>query len=58
MDPSKENPIVIEPNRKRVRVHFNGHLVADTTRAKRVVKAVEVACGARERRLDRAARSR
>ncbi len=33
MDPSKENPIIIEPNRNRVRVLFNGRVVADTTRA-------------------------
>ena len=33
MDPSKENPIVIEPNRNRVRILFNGRVIADTTRA-------------------------
>jgi len=33
MDPSKENPIVIEPNRKRVRILFNGRVIADTTGA-------------------------
>ena len=33
MDPSKDNPIIIEPNRKRVRVLFNGRVVADTSRA-------------------------
>jgi uncharacterized protein (DUF427 family) len=33
MNPSKENPIVIEPNGNRVRVLFNGRVVADTIRA-------------------------
>jgi uncharacterized protein (DUF427 family) len=33
MDHSKDNPITIEPNRKRVRVLFNGRVVADTSRA-------------------------
>ena len=28
-----DHPITIEPNRKRVRVVFNGRVVADTTRA-------------------------
>ncbi len=31
--PSPNHPITIEPNRKRVRVVFNGRVVADTTRA-------------------------
>jgi uncharacterized protein (DUF427 family) len=31
--PGPEHPITIEPNRKRVRVLFNGRVVADTTRA-------------------------
>jgi len=33
MNPSKENPIVIEPNGNRVRVLFSGRVIADTTRA-------------------------
>jgi uncharacterized protein (DUF427 family) len=33
MEPSKEKPIIIEPNRNRVRVTFNGRVIADTTRA-------------------------
>jgi uncharacterized protein (DUF427 family) len=33
MDRPKEHPITIEPTTKRVRVHFNGRVVADTTRA-------------------------
>ena len=33
MQPTKENPIVIEPNQNRVRVVFNGRVIADTTRA-------------------------
>jgi uncharacterized protein (DUF427 family) len=33
MDGSRDNPIAIEPNAKRVRVVFNGRVVADTTRA-------------------------
>ena len=33
MNPSKEKPIVIEPNANRVRVLFNGRVIADTTRA-------------------------
>jgi uncharacterized protein (DUF427 family) len=33
MDRSKDNPITIEANPKRVRVLFNGRVVADTTRA-------------------------
>jgi uncharacterized protein (DUF427 family) len=31
--PGPDHPITIEPNRKRVRVLFNGRIVADTTRA-------------------------
>jgi uncharacterized protein (DUF427 family) len=31
--PGPDHPITIEPNRKRVRVTFNGRIVADTTRA-------------------------
>jgi uncharacterized protein (DUF427 family) len=31
--PGPDHPITIEPNRKRVRVVFNGRVVADTTRA-------------------------
>jgi uncharacterized protein (DUF427 family) len=31
--PGPDHPITIEPNRKRVRVLFNGRVVADTTRA-------------------------
>jgi uncharacterized protein (DUF427 family) len=31
--PSPDHPITIEPNGKRVRVVFNGRVVADTTRA-------------------------
>ena len=31
--PSSDHPIAIEPNPKRVRVVFNGRVVADTTRA-------------------------
>ena len=31
--PGPEHPITIEPNRKRVRVVFNGRIVADSTRA-------------------------
>jgi uncharacterized protein (DUF427 family) len=31
--PGPDHPITIEPNRKRVRVVFNGHVVADSTRA-------------------------
>jgi uncharacterized protein (DUF427 family) len=33
MDRLKEHPITIEPTPKRVRVLFNGRVVADTTRA-------------------------
>src|SRR4051794_19933082 len=33
MDRPREHPITIEPNPKRVRVHFNGRVVADTTHA-------------------------
>jgi len=33
MDPSKDNPITIAPNPNRVRVLFNGRVIADTTRA-------------------------
>jgi len=33
MDRSKDCPIAIEPNPNRVRVLFNGRVVADTTRA-------------------------
>jgi len=33
MEPSRDNPITIEPNPNRVRVLFNGRVVADTTRA-------------------------
>ncbi len=33
MDRSKETPITIEPNPKRVRVVFNGRVIADTARA-------------------------
>jgi uncharacterized protein (DUF427 family) len=33
MDPSKETPIIIEPNPNRVRVLFNGRVIVDTTRA-------------------------
>ncbi len=31
--PGPDHPIAIEPNRKRVRVVFNGRFVADSTRA-------------------------
>jgi uncharacterized protein (DUF427 family) len=31
--PDRDHPITIEPNRKRVRVVFNGRVVADSTRA-------------------------
>jgi uncharacterized protein (DUF427 family) len=31
--PGPDHPITIEPNRERVRVVFNGRVVADTTRA-------------------------
>jgi uncharacterized protein (DUF427 family) len=31
--PGPDHPITIEPNHKRVRVVFNGRVVADTTRA-------------------------
>jgi uncharacterized protein (DUF427 family) len=31
--PGPEHPITIEPNPERVRVVFNGHVVADSTRA-------------------------
>ncbi|MCZ7659539.1 MAG: DUF427 domain-containing protein [Xanthobacteraceae bacterium] len=31
--PGPDHPIVIAPHDKRVRVTFNGHVVADTTRA-------------------------
>jgi uncharacterized protein (DUF427 family) len=31
--PGPDHPIAIEPNRKRVRVVFNGRVVADSTRA-------------------------
>jgi uncharacterized protein (DUF427 family) len=31
--PGPDHPITIEPNRNRVRVVFNGRVVADTTRA-------------------------
>jgi uncharacterized protein (DUF427 family) len=31
--PGPDHPITIEPNRKRVRVLFNGRIVADTTHA-------------------------
>jgi uncharacterized protein (DUF427 family) len=31
--PGPDHPITIEPNRKRVRVVFNGRVVADTARA-------------------------
>ena len=31
--PGPDHPITIEPNRKRVRVVFNGRVVADTTHA-------------------------
>jgi uncharacterized protein (DUF427 family) len=31
--PGPDHPIAIEPSRKRVRVTFNGRVVADTTRA-------------------------
>jgi uncharacterized protein (DUF427 family) len=31
--PGPDHPITIEPNRKRVRVLFNGRVVADTTHA-------------------------
>jgi uncharacterized protein (DUF427 family) len=33
MTPSKDKPIIIEPNGNRVRVLFNGRVIADTTRA-------------------------
>lgn len=33
MDSAREHPITIEPNPSRVRVLFNGRVVADTTRA-------------------------
>jgi uncharacterized protein (DUF427 family) len=33
MEPGPNHPITIEPNRNRVRVVFNGRVVADTTRA-------------------------
>src|SRR5262245_66619799 len=33
MQPSKEHPIVIEPNLNRVRLTVNGRVIADTTRA-------------------------
>src|SRR5262249_8671189 len=33
MNPNKANPIVIEPNPNRIRVTFNGRVVADSTRA-------------------------
>ena len=33
MDRQKDHPIAIEPNPKRVRVFFNGRLVANSTRA-------------------------
>ena len=33
MNPNKDTPIVIEPNPNRIRVVFNGRVVADTTRA-------------------------
>src|SRR5438128_1493065 len=33
MDRSSDKPITIEPNPNRVRVRFNGRVVADTTRA-------------------------
>jgi uncharacterized protein (DUF427 family) len=33
MQPSAEHPITIEPNPNRVRVLFDGRVVADTTRA-------------------------
>jgi uncharacterized protein (DUF427 family) len=33
MDQPRDIPITIEPNPNRVRVLFNGHVVADTTRA-------------------------
>ncbi len=33
MERRADHPITIEPNRKRVRVLFNGRVVADTTRA-------------------------
>jgi uncharacterized protein (DUF427 family) len=31
--PGPDHPITIEPNPKRVRVTWNGHVIADTTRA-------------------------
>ena len=31
--PGPDHPITIEPNGRRVRVTFNGRVVADTTRA-------------------------
>jgi uncharacterized protein (DUF427 family) len=31
--PGPDHPITIAPNRKRVRVMFNGHVVADSTRS-------------------------
>jgi uncharacterized protein (DUF427 family) len=31
--PGPDHPITVEPHGKRVRVRFNGHVVADTTRA-------------------------
>jgi uncharacterized protein (DUF427 family) len=31
--PGPDHPITIEPNRKRVRVVFNGRVIADSTRA-------------------------
>jgi len=33
MEPRREHPITIAPNPNRVRVQFNGRVVADTTRA-------------------------
>jgi len=33
MDSPRDHPITIEPNQNRVRVLFNGRVVADTTRA-------------------------
>src|SRR5438094_5285055 len=33
MEPRREHPITIEPNPNRVRVTFNGRVVAETTRA-------------------------
>jgi len=33
MDSSREHPITVQPNPNRVRVLFNGRVIADTTRA-------------------------